>query len=646
MPKGFDIDFKSNLNGAIPGYAEQVLVCTGRDDWPSRIEDEFDGDNLAADLKELFGRGGRYSDPFHHISVVNSSFPSSVPPRPELHCTSAYLLPSFKYIPFLPRISFDSVEALAKGFLLPEKLHSAHDGLSPIHRDRLTRKAAYQGLLPGVRDVGDVLVLICGHGGRDARCGIMGPVLRDEFEEKLAREDFNVLTSPVEVDLTIGDAAGMEGAVPRKNVARVGLISHIGGHKFAGNVIVYIPPGHEVRGGGPHPLAGCGICQSYASVPARSKRCHHTTHAHREARVLASTLIGIGLIGTASYYVLAPTSHKSLNRDTFIPYTITSRQPISPTSVVFTVSPHGSDPSLPYLLPNSKTSKYPLWSVEFKQPEVQIARHYTPLPPTDGENTEDGSLSFYLRAVGGGEMSNYLNKLSVGQDVYLRGPHAGFDVLQRLGEQKNVVFLAGGTGVVPGMQVATAVLERGTASSVKLLWAVRRREELQRCCGQSSATPWWKFFSAAAPIELSAEVEQPSAMGKRLAQMKAKYGERLSIRVAVDEERVKFTEKDMEDALAAGGPTLSSPGCQLHDQRLHVQASEFEELSAECHCAAGNDSGKNLLMVSGPAGFVAHYAGDKAWLGGVLTQGAVGGVAGMLQRRNPTLANDWLVLKL
>jgi (2Fe-2S) ferredoxin len=164
-------------------------------------------------------------------------------------------------VPFLPRVSFDSVEALAKGFLLPEKLHSAHDGLSPVHRDRLTRKEAYQGLLPGVQDVRDVLVLICGHGGRDARCGIMGPVLRAEFEEKLARRDFDVATAPVDVDLMRDDdAQTMEGHVSGQSVARVGLISHIGGHKFAGNVIVYIPPGYELRdGGGPHPLAGCGI---------------------------------------------------------------------------------------------------------------------------------------------------------------------------------------------------------------------------------------------------------------------------------------------------------------------------------------------------------------------------------------------------
>lgn len=58
MPEGLEIDVKSPLNGVMSGYAEQVLVCTGRDDWPSKIEEESGGDNLAADLKELFGRGG------------------------------------------------------------------------------------------------------------------------------------------------------------------------------------------------------------------------------------------------------------------------------------------------------------------------------------------------------------------------------------------------------------------------------------------------------------------------------------------------------------------------------------------------------------------------------------------------------------
>lgn len=62
MPEGFEIDHKTNINGLISNYAQHVLVCTGKLDWPSRIEDDNSGDNLAADLRELVGRGGTFSD--------------------------------------------------------------------------------------------------------------------------------------------------------------------------------------------------------------------------------------------------------------------------------------------------------------------------------------------------------------------------------------------------------------------------------------------------------------------------------------------------------------------------------------------------------------------------------------------------------
>ncbi|KAH7033419.1 Sucrase/ferredoxin-like-domain-containing protein [Microdochium trichocladiopsis] len=258
MPKDLPIDYKGKLDGLISNYAQQVLICTGKDDWASRIEEDNDGDNLAADLKELIGRGGMFSDPFHNISVLNSSFASSISRRPEVQTTSAFLFPSFKHIPFLPRVSFESVEALVKGYLLPDKLHPMHDGLSPIHRDRLLRKEAYRQLLYGVRDVTDVVVLICGHGGRDLRCGIMGPALRSEFERQLPRAGVDVLHGPViDESISAPPLAGTIDDPPR--TARVGLISHIGGHKFAGNIIVYIPPTWKNNGGNPHPLAGHGV---------------------------------------------------------------------------------------------------------------------------------------------------------------------------------------------------------------------------------------------------------------------------------------------------------------------------------------------------------------------------------------------------
>ncbi|KAM7208773.1 fmi1 protein [Naviculisporaceae sp. PSN 640] len=262
VPSDLPIDHETKIAGLISEYAQHVLVCTGKDDWPSRIEDDNSGDNLAADLKELLGRGGPFSDPCNNISVLNASLPSSIPRRSELQTTSVYLLPAFKYVPFIPRVSFESVEALVKGFLLPEKLHHMHDGLSPIHRDRLLRKPAYQEMLWGVRDVEDIMVLICGHGGRDQRCGVYGPLLREEFSSKIADMGIKVPTGPVQVNETaesVPEISGEEVSADSGTSARISLISHIGGHKFAGNVIIYIPPSLKTADGNAHPLAGQGV---------------------------------------------------------------------------------------------------------------------------------------------------------------------------------------------------------------------------------------------------------------------------------------------------------------------------------------------------------------------------------------------------
>ncbi|KAG5936254.1 hypothetical protein E4U60_002677 [Claviceps pazoutovae] len=400
------------------------------------------------------------------------------------------------------------------------------------------------------------------------------------------------------------------------------------------------------------------------TTPHNDSSSSSNTH-HKQARVLPSVAIALAILGTASYF-LAPSSRSStLNESTFVPYTITACDAISPSSVLFTITPphqHGAS-SLPYLAPQASTQwKHPLWSVEFKQPEVQIARYYTPLPPHHDEDPRDGKLRFYVRAVNGGEMSNYLRRLRVGNEVYLRGPHPGFDVLGRLGACKNVVFLAGGTGVVPGMQVARAVLENDDSAQMKLLWAVRKREEAQSVSSagqQQQRQPWWKVWttgiqSAAVLTEMTTDLENPSAIAEELMRLKDRFGSRLQIRLAVDEENTQFTAKEIQSALRTC-QEIRTPvamavgkGCLFHDQLLHVQASEFEDPGSACRCEVdlGGRPGKNLFMVSGPDGFVTHYAGQKRWLGGTLTQGSVGGVVGQLQTRDVSLASDWLVLKL
>ncbi|KAF4511207.1 hypothetical protein G6O67_003025 [Ophiocordyceps sinensis] len=392
--------------------------------------------------------------------------------------------------------------------------------------------------------------------------------------------------------------------------------------------------------------------------PSTSLLRHYSTTRPSRTRstrawpaLVASSLV---LGGAAYYHLLAPERRSTtLNPDTFVPYTITSREAVSPTSVVVAVSPQTPDPSPPHLRPGTSLWRHALWSVEFKQPEVQIARHYTPLPPVDGgDDAARGCLRFYVRAVPGGEMSNYLTRLAVGRRVWLRGPHAGFDVLQRLGPRGRVVFLAGGTGLVPALQVAAAVLDGSHDTTMALFWAVRKRDEVQTLT--EPAPSRWSWWSTKAPTRMQADLAEPSPIACQLKQIKAKYGDRLDIRLAIDEDGTVIREADVEGALLLPPPSRASPtppsrGCPCHDQRLHADASESNASEASCRCPTpdgGRGPGKNLLMVSGPDGFVAHYAGPKAWLRGTLTQGPVSGVAGRLQGRHARLADEWLVLKL
>ncbi len=92
LPDGLEIDHTSPLNGAISSYAQHVLVCTGKDDWPSRIEEDNSGDNLAADLRELVGPRGKFSDvrpPACPFSMHNKLTPAAIPP----HLHPEFLLP-------------------------------------------------------------------------------------------------------------------------------------------------------------------------------------------------------------------------------------------------------------------------------------------------------------------------------------------------------------------------------------------------------------------------------------------------------------------------------------------------------------------------------------------------------------------------
>ena len=62
-PEGLVIEREQNINGSMAAYAEQILISTGRSDWPSKIDEEEGPQGaFVRQLRNFLLRGGKYVD--------------------------------------------------------------------------------------------------------------------------------------------------------------------------------------------------------------------------------------------------------------------------------------------------------------------------------------------------------------------------------------------------------------------------------------------------------------------------------------------------------------------------------------------------------------------------------------------------------
>ncbi|APA08604.1 hypothetical protein sscle_04g033740 [Sclerotinia sclerotiorum 1980 UF-70] len=320
------------------------------------------------------------------------------------------------------------------------------------------------------------------------------------------------------------------------------------------------------------------------------------------AKILISEFVFLGTIGTILYNLETESSQKisssPFDSPRFTKFTIISEENVSSTSKLLTIRPKITVQSDPY----AGYWENGLWSVEFKQPLLQIARSYTPLPPN--ENTTTGDLRFLIRKEPNGEMSNYLFGLQANSEVELRGPHVEFELPQDVEE---VVFLAGGTGIAPAMQVVHTLLEARKSDDkrprVRIIWANRRREE---CVGGKMYKPVSR--SDALTFDGTGLIVQ------QLQKIQQKYPENLQVNYVVDDEGTFI------------------------DQKMISQA--INPSSAKMYGSITAESNSKLLFVSGPEGFINHFAGPKKWWSGRQEQGELGGILGRMG------VGNWKVFKL
>lgn len=347
-----------------------------------------------------------------------------------------------------------------------------------------------------------------------------------------------------------------------------------------------------------------------------------------------------------------------LNPNSFTPYTLIRKQPVSSTSSIFTLN---HTPSLKESQEHrdgmSNVWNNCIWSVEAKQPQLQIARHYTPLPSSEAgrapsvSEAEDlaHTLRLLIRAEKNGEVSNYLHNLPDAAEVSLRGP---FVELQLPSDLREVIFIAGGTGIAPALQVAH-ILSKRPGARMHILWNTRHRDEcrggasddsplVSRSLARRTASDWdpWskisRLASFASPADKPASSVEPdqtrisaspdqNLVVRELESLKAAFkaaptasdGRRgsLAVEYFVDDNNKFVKPKDVSKQM-----------------RRVAQDEEDQDRQGE----------KKLILVSGPEGFIELWAGKKVWMGGKEMQGPLGGYFSHLG----LTARDWKIWKL
>lgn len=228
FPRNKQINYTKDLNGTAASMWKHVLTflhgVTDFHELPSKIE------LVPGSLANEFDSIKRKVLSPHHPVTLSDALVSGLN-IPFGDQQKVFIYPDHKQVTF----DMAHLPQFVEHYLLPE------NGLAEVYNpfSFVPQKSHSRTLHPELfseEEIDTDLILICGHTQRDIRCGELAPLLKNEFEKVLEREN---LSSSV----------------------KVGLISHIGGHAYAGNVIYFPKNSHPIWYGRVFPELVQGIVQ-------------------------------------------------------------------------------------------------------------------------------------------------------------------------------------------------------------------------------------------------------------------------------------------------------------------------------------------------------------------------------------------------
>ncbi|WWC58804.1 uncharacterized protein I303_101348 [Kwoniella dejecticola CBS 10117] len=283
LPKGFDTDWESDLQGSSKGGKGRVVVIsTGKSDWERDHVDEKG--SLAHHLDKVISSAptpaSSDSKPKSSIPYISpSEFPSPSDPlskpisvQPSLYSSSlisqsddpsdqtVLVFPDWKVIHEIDN-SLQGARSLYENQLSCEVGRSGKPLMDEVE-DEFSRRRSW--VLPY-----RAVILLCSHKKRDKRCHIAAPLLRSALHTVLQKHDIDIdedgssLThldgppleeisgSDSEREEEVGKRIGEIESVQGGEGGQVGIfnINHLGGHRYAGVMLILFPSGAYISYG-------------------------------------------------------------------------------------------------------------------------------------------------------------------------------------------------------------------------------------------------------------------------------------------------------------------------------------------------------------------------------------------------------------
>ncbi|KAF0275249.1 hypothetical protein FOG50_03977 [Hanseniaspora uvarum] len=151
--------------------------------------------------------------------------------------------------------------------------------------------------------------------------------------------------------------------------------------------------------------------------------------------VSAAVSTPIALLANPISRYLEEQSKVELSNNHFVKYKISWRQFIDKDHYLLEIEPLRRQQKNLW-----KENAYKkLWSIQVKQPQIHVVRHYTPLPlkhidTDDGsiqlkvleDGDDSGKMMFYIKKYDNGEVARWISKLPIGDEIEIRGPYIDY----------------------------------------------------------------------------------------------------------------------------------------------------------------------------------------------------------------------------